>query len=55
MVTRYRKVKKYGDTWVIKLYPIDSQDFEIKEGDEVDISDIVVPEKTKKQKKESKK
>lgn len=37
---RKRVVKKYGDTWIIKLNPIDVKDFGLIEGDEVDIDDL---------------
>jgi len=47
-MTRYRTIKKYGDTWIIKLMPIDAVDFGIKEGDEVDIENIIIL-KTKKE------
>lgn len=38
---KLREIKKYSGVWVIKLNPIDIQDFELKEGDLVDISDII--------------
>lgn len=37
---RKRIIKKYGDTWVIKLEPADVKDFEFIEGDKVDIDDL---------------
>ncbi len=37
---RNRTIKKYGNTWVIKLETIDIEDFGIIEGDKVDIEDI---------------
>ncbi|MFW6130539.1 MAG: hypothetical protein ACOC56_05080 [Atribacterota bacterium] len=52
---RLRTVRKWGNTHVVILTQPDMKDLELEVGDEVDISDIVVPEKTKKQKKESKK
>lgn len=41
-MTRYRTIKKYGDTWIIKLNPIDAVDFGFQEGDKVDIEDIII-------------
>ena len=32
-----RQIKKYGDTWVIKLAPIDHKDYDLHEGDMIDI------------------
>jgi antitoxin component of MazEF toxin-antitoxin module len=37
---RKRTIKKYGNTWVIKLETSDVRDFELKEGQEVDIDDL---------------
>lgn len=37
---RLRSVKKYGNSWVIALYKADVEDFELDEGDEVDISSL---------------
>ena len=37
---RQRIIKKYGDSWVIKLAPIDMKDFDLKDGDEVDIEKL---------------
>ncbi|GBE19380.1 hypothetical protein BMS3Abin17_00103 [archaeon BMS3Abin17] len=37
---RKRKIKQYGNTWVIKLETSDVKDFELEEGDEVDIDDL---------------
>lgn len=44
-MTRYRQIKKYGDTWIIKLNPIDAVDFQLKEGYEVDIEDMIIKKK----------
>jgi len=45
---RKRKIGKYGNAWVIKLKPIDVQDFEMSEGDLVDIEDLnLIKEKKK--------
>jgi len=38
---RRREIKKYGDSFVIKLFPIDIQDFNLSVGDTVDIEDLV--------------
>lgn len=37
---RLRAIKKYGNSFVIALFQTDMKDFELKEGDEVDISEI---------------
>ena len=39
---RKRQIKKYGNTWIIKLDTSDVKDFEFKIGDEVDIEDIKI-------------
>jgi formylmethanofuran dehydrogenase subunit D len=40
-MARYRQIKKYGDTWVIKLNPIDAVDFNLEEGDEVEVEGML--------------
>ena len=40
-MARIRKVTKYSSTYVIKLDPSDMKDLDLKEGDAVDIDDIV--------------
>lgn len=47
-MTRYREIKKYGDTWIIKLNPVDAIDFQLKEGDQVDIEDIIIKKRRSK-------
>jgi uncharacterized membrane-anchored protein len=37
---RKRTIKKYGDTWIIKLDPADVRDFGLVEGDQVDLDDL---------------
>jgi hypothetical protein len=37
---RKRKVMKYANMWVIKLLPADIKDFELEEGDEIDIEQL---------------
>jgi hypothetical protein len=37
---RKRTIKKYGNTWVIKLESFDVKDFGLIEGDIVDIDDL---------------
>lgn len=32
-----RQIRKYGDTWIIKLSPIDHKDYNLHEGDMIDI------------------
>lgn len=44
-MTRYRQVGKYGNTWVIKLNPIDIVDLHLSEGDIVDLEDVVIKNK----------
>ena len=39
---RKRTIKKYGNTWIIKLEPSDVKDFDLKEGDVVDIDDLLI-------------
>jgi antitoxin component of MazEF toxin-antitoxin module len=39
---RFRKIKKYGNSHFISLKPIDLIDLGLKEGDYIDISDVVV-------------
>jgi hypothetical protein len=41
-MTRYRKIRKYGDTWVIKLNPIDAKDFDLKEEMDIDIESTLL-------------
>ena len=48
---RKRQIKKYGNTWIIKLVPSDIKDFELKEGDEVDIEDVEIIKSKKRGKK----
>lgn len=37
---RLRQIKKYGNTWVVKLETADIEDYGIIEGDKVDIEDL---------------
>lgn len=46
-MARLREIKKYGDSWIIKLNPIDAKDFDLKEGEEIDIEDMIVKRKRK--------
>lgn len=48
---RIRKIKKYGNTWVIKLETADALDFELVEGDKVDIDDLNLLECQKKKRR----
>jgi hypothetical protein len=41
---RKREIKKYGNTWIIKLDSTDINDFGLIEGDVVDIDDLVLLE-----------
>ena len=38
---RIREIKKYGNTYVIKLSPDDLKDLNLKENDSVDIDKII--------------
>lgn len=38
---RKRQIKKYGNTYLIKLSPDDMGDFDLNENDFVDIEDII--------------
>lgn len=40
-MTRYRQVKKFGNSWAIALKTHDITDLNLKEGDFVDIEDAV--------------
>jgi len=37
-----RKIKKWGNSWVIVLAPADVRDFEMNDGDLADISDVMI-------------
>lgn len=50
-MTRLRPIKKYGNTWVITLTSPDVNDLGLKEGDMVDIEDMVVNKKEEAKKK----
>jgi antitoxin component of MazEF toxin-antitoxin module len=41
MATRYRKVRRWGNSLVIILKPTDEQDLNLKVGDLIDIEDAV--------------
>lgn len=49
-MTRLREIGRYGNAWIIKLSPVDVRDFNIKEGDKVDLEDMII--KTKRGKKD---
>ena len=40
--TRFRKIKKWGNSFVVVLNSIDVKDLGIKEGDSIDISDCFI-------------
>lgn len=46
-MTRFRQVKKYGNTFVISLTTYDMEDLHLSVGDEVDIEGIVIKKKEK--------
>lgn len=48
---RKREIKKYGNTWVIKLDTTDVNDFGLVEGDIVDIDDLNLMEVVNKRRK----
>lgn len=55
---KIRKVRKYGNTWVIALTPTDAKDNDLEEFSYVDISDVIFYKnhpKTKLNPKEAKK
>jgi len=41
-MTRNRTIRKVGNSWFIKLNPIDILDYELKEGDIVNVEDCLV-------------
>jgi antitoxin component of MazEF toxin-antitoxin module len=41
-MARFRKVKKFGNSYVIALFSKDLEDLNLKEGDEVDIEEAVI-------------
>lgn len=44
---RIRKIKKYGDSYIIRLSPTDIQDFKLEIGDAIDIDNVVFLKKKK--------
>ena len=52
---RQRKIKKIGNSWFVQLNPVDLTDYEMKEGDIVDIEDCLVIHYNAKKKRRSKK
>ena len=46
-MSRIRIIKYYGNTMVIPLMSADIKDFNIKEGEEVDIEDLLKNRKSK--------
>ena len=50
---RLRLIKKYGDSWVIKLLPADVIDYNLEVGESIDIDKLITeknPIKPKKKK-----
>ena len=45
---KYRRIKRYAGVWTIKLEPIDVEDYDLQEGDEVNIEDMVKNKRRKK-------
>lgn len=48
---RKRPIKKIAGMWTIQLTPVDAKDFELKEGQEVDVEDMFVLRTIKNKKK----
>jgi len=48
---RKRKIVKYGGSYSIQLAPVDMKDFNIQEGDEIDIESILVVDHNNKKRK----
>lgn len=44
-MARIRTIGIYGNSWVIKLSPIDVKDYGLKEGDEVNVEDMILMRK----------
>ena len=51
---RHRIVKKIGNSWFIRLNPIDLVDFALSEGDTLDIEDCLIVYHNAKKKRTSK-
>jgi len=49
-MTRQREVRKIGNSWFIKLNPIDVEDFNLKIGDKLDIEDCLIIDHGRKKK-----
>ena len=49
---RLRKVRKYGNSYFIALSVVDIKDFELEEGDEIDVEDCLVIKNNNKNKEE---
>jgi len=47
-MARIRTIGRYGNAWVIKINPTDVKDLQLREGDEVDIEDIIIKVKGEK-------
>lgn len=41
MTTRYRRVNKYGNRYVIELMQVDIEDLNLKVGDMIDVEDAI--------------
>ena len=44
-MVRYRRIRKYGNTYIIPLYNSDIKDLDLEVGDIIDIDDIVIVNK----------
>ena len=41
-MTREREVRKIGNSWFVKLNPIDIEDFKLEIGDKLDLEDCLI-------------
>ena len=51
---RKRKIRKYGNSYYISVTHIDMKDFELQEGDEVDIEDLLILNSQKRKRRKTK-
>ncbi|KKM00534.1 hypothetical protein LCGC14_1803530 [marine sediment metagenome] len=49
---KYRRIKRYAGVWAIKLEPIDVEDYNLQEGDLVDIEEMIKIKKSTKKERE---
>jgi hypothetical protein len=51
---RKREIRKYAGMWIIKLLPADAIDFNLEEGDEIDIEQMPMINNTNKKRRKLK-